>query len=355
MNEWWIDIRASNHAAEAEAKGPAFERMERLSAELGIDPGFQSHLRETLMQSPRSMSQSFGNVSSAATAQPGSQFPRLRIPIARTTGAFSTLLLIGVVLAGMFVALNQRPTSEPFAAGSLNSAVIGTPATGACVPSQAADMSGQPFALIMPDLSDEFRGAALSGSRIFLQKVSVPVGSAQPAPLGADSSTTGLEVDVVLHGFYLATFDVDVFTSGNKYAQVANTRVSAHTPVELSHGDAVIVPYGKSPNITNASSVTSLDFLRILTVTSDNLGAPSSNVIDIASSSLPNRLNDLSGEHSVQFRVYLTQFAGSGADTTSRHLCDNQNVIRALAVQDPTAKNAKADKIVVGLAWAPFG
>lgn len=323
--------------------------LEQLAAAVSSRSEFQQRLREQLMHMPTTAALAAGPTTPFTGVPRIRPLPSRNGPTRNAAGIAASLAVACVIMIGMFFLLQPGHDGSNHGLPYAGSTLPSTPANDYCVSRQDAIPVGQPFALIALGTSDELRGAALAATRVQLQKYALSTSSGQLTGPAYDPTTGGLVVDVVLQGIYSATFDVNVYVSGNKYVYPASKLIPARTPVELSHGDAVVFPYGGHATITNASATANLDFYRVLFVTKPTAGALPAGATEIASTMLPGSIGELFGQHSGQFELFLTQFAGSTADTTARRLCDGSAAVRIMTIQDPSALNAKADDVILAL------
>jgi hypothetical protein len=115
-----------------------------------------------------------------------------------------------------------------------------------------------------PNLSD----AAREARQVQLQGWAVAPGSTITG-IDGSSETTGVVVDVVLSGIYVATFDVPVVVNLGGITEGMIQYLDPGTTVELGSGDAVTYQLGGLTDLHNPLSVRRLEFKRAVVYEGD--------------------------------------------------------------------------------------
>jgi hypothetical protein len=270
----WNDLVAGRQPIERDELTDAVQSLHAGAPNHQPTSAFKEELRENLMHATVPIE--MAGLRQPPRLREQAADPRSRVPsilggravrwtaIAATVALLLTTLAAGY-LGGLYPSVN-KPEPTGLAALYTGTPAAGTPAADPCIAAlpyvpcgYVAGMIGS--AMIMPaNLPND----ALQVSRVQLQGWEVP-GTATVTFTDSHNPVTGVAVDIVVGGAYLAEFSAPVVIARpSPEGTIFYQYPEADSAVELSRGDSVTYEIGTRREVKNRFGATTLQFKTVL-------------------------------------------------------------------------------------------
>ena len=335
----------------ADAEDQIITHMEHLAASIRPHHRFKSNLKEKLMDTAMTPARSLPIRPVAhATHQPKRTMRRAPQSSAMATFLLVALLIGSAVLYGRPLLNGGGDSPGPAPLGAATSPgtpshALGTPTDSTCLTSDQGGRMGRQLASIVLPEQAWTKSVSYAGRYVSIAKWTMPLGSVTTEPAAPnDASRSGIGIDVILDGFYSATFDMPVIVATSNPLS-PKYEIPAGTPVDLSHGDVVAYPLGAGETISTSGKATPLSFLRT-TVSVQPRDSRSSRdsgvkVDDLGSTLLTTHISDIFHSSGGNFEVLLGS-ADNAPATVPTPLCVDESTVRLMRVTDPDANVASS-------------